>query len=152
MDSKEMLKKTLLMGIGATVLTAGKLKEALQETVDEWVDKGHVKPQEAKAIIGDTLKRLEKEKSAFEAQLQKTVQTQVQKAIHALGLVSRDELDAALGKTRKKSVARKAGPKAVKPTVKAARPKAAAARTTKTAKAKPARKPVAKKPAGRSKK
>lgn len=90
MSSKDVLKKVFLIGVGATVVTAEKIKEV----VDELVEKGELSQQEGKSFAEDLKTRAVKEKEHFESRVKDTVEQYVHKAIDSLGLVKRDEFDA----------------------------------------------------------
>src|SRR5690348_8945168 len=68
-SEKDPLKKAFLIGLGATVLTAGKVTDAMKELVDDLVAKGHVKPQDAKKFAEDLKGKFNQEKNQMEASL-----------------------------------------------------------------------------------
>ena len=86
----ESLKKAFLIGLGATVLTAEKVKELM----DELVERGEMSQQDAKNFGEDLRTRAIKEKEQFEGRVKEQVDTYLKKAIDSLGLVTRAELDA----------------------------------------------------------
>ncbi|MBY0403350.1 MAG: hypothetical protein K2X66_05595 [Cyanobacteria bacterium] len=88
----EILKKTFLIGLGATVTTADKVKEV----IDELVERGELSQHEAKAFGEDLKARAVKEKEHFESKLKETAEVYVKKAVDSLGLVTREELEARL--------------------------------------------------------
>jgi polyhydroxyalkanoate synthesis regulator phasin len=88
--TKELLKKVFLIGVGATVVTAEKVKEV----VDELVEKGELSQTEGKSFAEDLKARAVKEKESFEAKVKETVEQYTHKAIESLGLVKRDEFEA----------------------------------------------------------
>ncbi len=136
-DSLEGLKKAFLIGLGATVMTAEKLKDAVTDLVDEMVARGDIKPNEAKKVAEDLKKRFQSSKSDFDSTLRKAIAS----ASQTIGKVASD-LKKAAGKktTAKKPAVKKAAAK--KPVAK----KAAAKPAVKKAIAK---KPVAKKAAAK---
>jgi histone H1/5 len=157
-DSLEGLKKAFLIGLGATVMTAEKLKDAVTDLVDEMVARGDIKPNEAKKVAEDLKKRFQSSKSDFDSTLRKAIAS----ASQTIGKVASDLKKATSKKpAAKKAAAKKAAVKkpvakkaAAKPAVKKAAVKKAAAKkpVAKKAAAKPAikkaavKKPVAKKP------
>jgi polyhydroxyalkanoate synthesis regulator phasin len=85
----ESLKKAFLIGLGATVMTA----EKIQELMDELVKKGELSQQDAKAFTEDLRNRAVQEKEQFESRVKEQVDTYVKKAVDSLGLVSREEFE-----------------------------------------------------------
>lgn len=108
----EILKRTFLIGLGATVVTADKVKELM----DELVERGELSQQDAKSFGEDLKTRALKEKEQFETRVKETVDSNVKKAVDSLGLVTREEFEAL-----KKEVA----------ALKGAEPKASTSKTTK---------------------
>lgn len=88
--TKNILEKVFLIGLGATVTTAEKVKEV----VDELVERGELSQQEGKSFAEDLKAKAVKEKDQFETKVKETVEQYTHKAIESLGLVKRDELDA----------------------------------------------------------
>jgi polyhydroxyalkanoate synthesis regulator phasin len=89
-STREALKKAFLIGVGATVVTAEKVKEL----VDELVERGELSQNEAKSFSEDLKTRALKEKEQFESRVKETVDTYVKKAMESLGVVSRQEFEA----------------------------------------------------------
>lgn len=89
-STKNILEKVFLIGLGATVTTAEKVKEV----VDELVERGELSQQEGKSFAEDLKVKAVKEKEHFEAKIKETVEQYTHKAIESLGLVKRDEFDA----------------------------------------------------------
>jgi polyhydroxyalkanoate synthesis regulator phasin len=86
----ETLKKVFLMGLGATVLTAEKIKDL----VDELVSKGELTQEEGKKFGDDLKARALQEKEQMEQKIKETADTYFKKAVHSMGLVTREEFEA----------------------------------------------------------
>jgi polyhydroxyalkanoate synthesis regulator phasin len=86
----EMVKKAFLVGLGATVLTAEKVKEL----IDELVERGEINQQEAKGFAEDLKTRAVKEREQFEHQVKEQVDSTLKKTLDSLGLVTKKDLDA----------------------------------------------------------
>lgn len=89
-NTMESLKKAFLIGLGATVMTAEKVKELM----DEMVERGELSHQEAKSFGEDLKARAVKEKEQFEGRVKETVETYIKKTVDSLGLVTREEFEA----------------------------------------------------------
>lgn len=142
----DLMKKTFMIGLGAAVMTAEKVRDTVKDTVDELVARGVLKPNEAQQFADDLKKRMMSEKTTLDKILKDRVEGTLKQAIHALGLVTRKEMNEAVKKARqgKKSPAKPVAAK--KPVVKAKKVLAKAV----TANKKPiAKKVAAKKPAAK---
>lgn len=101
----EAIRKTLLAGIGATVLTA----EMLEKTLNEWVEKGKISADEAKELAEQILEDSRKEYGDARQQLESWFEDNIEKAglVKKSRLVSMekrlDELEAELQKLKKAS-------------------------------------------------
>lgn len=147
-DPKEVVKKAFLVGLGATVMTAEKVKASVTELVNDMVDKGHLPKKDATRLISDLQKRADSEKGNVQKKVKGAVDSAVKKTISSLGLVTRDELEKALGKpgpgpvkkskksTKSKPIKKK--PAAKKPAAKKSTAKKPAAKKVTAAKKKPA--------------
>lgn len=89
-NTMESLKKAFLIGLGATVMTAERVKELM----DEMVERGELTHQEAKSFGEDLKVRAVKEKEQFEGRVKETVETYIKKTVDSLGLVTREEFEA----------------------------------------------------------
>jgi polyhydroxyalkanoate synthesis regulator phasin len=85
-----MLRKAMLLGLGAVTMT----KEALEKAVDELVKKGELSQEEAKEAIRDLWAKGQQERE----NLTKTVREQVDKAMSKFAVVSREEFAAVLAR------------------------------------------------------
>jgi polyhydroxyalkanoate synthesis regulator phasin len=85
----EPLKKAFLIGLGATVLTAERVKELM----DDLVARGELSQNEAKQFGDDLRERAIKEKELFEGRVKEVVDGYLKKAVDSLGLVTKADLD-----------------------------------------------------------
>ena len=79
----DFLKKTYLFGLGLASLT----KEKVEELVDDMITRGEVAEKDRSKIIEDMINRVQEEQE----KLFKTVRNYVKKAVHDMGLPTRDE-------------------------------------------------------------
>ena len=86
----ETIKKAFLVGLGATVLTAEKVKEL----IDELVERGEISQQDAMGFAEDLKHRAVKEREQFEHQVKDQVESTLKKTLDSLGLVTKKDLDA----------------------------------------------------------
>lgn len=84
----DILKKGFLMGLGATVQTAERLKEMVSPVIDEIAD------SDTRRTSGDLARVLLSEKTHFEARLKSLVEGFMRASIKSLNLVTREDLDA----------------------------------------------------------
>jgi polyhydroxyalkanoate synthesis regulator phasin len=145
-NTLDSLKKAFLIGLGATVTTAEKIKD----WADELVAKGELTPKEAKAFTDELRDRVKKEKTQIEAKTREAIDIYSKKLMDSLGLVTRDEFETLKKKVAGKTTATQAPKKTSKTTTKkvtaqkatkAITPKKA---KTDTKKAKPASKAASK--------
>lgn len=82
----ELIKKTLLTGVGLAVVT----KEKIEELSNDLVKKGQLSEQEGRQFIDDLLKKSE--------QAQKDLETRIENSVHSvvdkLNLVTKDDVAA----------------------------------------------------------
>lgn len=83
---KNMLKKSLLVGVGALSMT----KDKAMKMVQELEEKGEVTSDEAKDFVNEMMERGEREREV----LRNTVKNEMEKILHAAGLVTKREMDA----------------------------------------------------------
>ncbi len=67
----DLIKKTMLTGIGAAALT----KEKIEEIAQEFVDRGKLSEQEGEKIVKDMLDKTEESKEQFRKQTEQIVET-----------------------------------------------------------------------------
>ena len=71
----ELMKKTLLTGIGLAIMT----KEEVQKVGRELVEKGELTHKEGKELVDDLLKKSEQAQKDMESKVHKLVQDTVEK-------------------------------------------------------------------------
>ena len=82
----DLVKKTMLAGIGLTLKT----KEEVQNLAKELVEKGKMTEKEGKAFLDDLLKKYDDTRGKLESKVEKTVQANLKKT----NLVTVDEMKA----------------------------------------------------------
>lgn len=82
----DLLKKTLLTGVGVAALT----KEKIEELAKDFVEKGKISEQEGKIFVDDLIARSEESRDAF----QKQVEEKVQSVLSKMNLARQSEVDA----------------------------------------------------------
>ena len=90
MDTNNLLKQLLLIGIGTTSLVA----ERLREVTDEWVKDGKLNPDQAKNFAEDLMAQLKLDQGAFEEQMQR----QLRNVLQDLGVPRQAEMDELRGR------------------------------------------------------
>ncbi|WP_017720039.1 phasin family protein [Kamptonema formosum] len=90
MDSNNLLKQLLMIGIGTTSLVA----EKLREVSEEWVRDGKLHPDQAKNFVDDLMKQLKSEQGNWETQMQR----QLRNALQDLGVPRQSEMDELRGR------------------------------------------------------
>lgn len=81
----DVIKKSLLAGIGATVVTA----EMLEKSLNEWVEKGKISTDEAKELAEQILEDSRKEYQQARQQVEGWFEENIEKA----GLVRKSRLE-----------------------------------------------------------
>jgi len=81
----DLLKKTLLAGIGAAILT----KEKVEGIVDELVKRGEIASKEGPKLMKELLERSQEAKK----ELEKRVEESTEKVVRKLRLATRAEID-----------------------------------------------------------
>jgi polyhydroxyalkanoate synthesis regulator phasin len=81
----DLLKKTLLTGVGVVALT----KEKIEEVAKEFVEKGKITEQEGKTLVEDLLARSEESRKEFQNQIEEKVESVMQK----MNLARQSEVD-----------------------------------------------------------
>lgn len=82
----DLVKKTLLTGVGVASLT----KEKFEEIAKDFVEKGKMTEQEGKTFVDDLVTRSEESRAEF----QKQVESRVQKVLEKMDLAKKSEVDA----------------------------------------------------------
>jgi len=92
MDSTDLLKQLLFLGVGTTSLVADKIRE-VSET---WVKAGRLDPTQAKDFVDDFLQKFhaESEKDSWEGQFQQ----QMRNLLQDIGVPRQTEMDELRGR------------------------------------------------------
>lgn len=90
MDSNNLLKQLLMIGVGTTSLVADKLREVS----DEWVKDGRIDSEQANSFINDLMQQMKSEQGNFEVQMQR----QLRNVLQELGVPRQNEMDELRGR------------------------------------------------------
>lgn len=90
MDSNNLLKQLLMLGIGTTSLVT----EKLREVSDQWVRDGKLDPEQAKGFVDDLMRQMKTEQGNFEVQMQR----QLRNVLQDLGVPRQAEMDELRGR------------------------------------------------------
>lgn len=90
MDSNNLLKQLLMIGVGTTSLMADKLKEV----TDEWVKDGKIDADQAAVFINDLSDRFKNE----QVNLDTLIQRQIRNVLQDLGVPRQNEIDELRGR------------------------------------------------------
>jgi polyhydroxyalkanoate synthesis regulator phasin len=90
MDSNNLLKQLLLLGVGTTSLAADRLKQVS----DEWVKTGKLDPTQATAFVDDVMKQLKTEQENLDVVLQRQIRNMMQD----MGVPRQSEMDELRGR------------------------------------------------------
>lgn len=90
MDSNNLLRQLLLIGIGTTSLVA----EKIREVSDQWVKDGKLNPDQAKNFVDDLMQQMKSEQGNFEVQMQR----QIRNVMQDLGVPRQAEMDELRGR------------------------------------------------------
>jgi polyhydroxyalkanoate synthesis regulator phasin len=90
MDSNNLLKQLLMIGVGTTSLVA----EKLREVSDDWVKNGRLDPEQANGFVNDLMQQIKSEQSNFETQIQR----QLRHVLQDLGVPRQNEMDELRGR------------------------------------------------------
>ncbi len=90
MDSNNLLRQLLMIGIGTTSLVA----ERIRQVSDEWVQEGRFNPDQASRFVDDFMAQFSRESVAFEEQ----VQRQLRNVMQDLGVPRQAEMDELRGR------------------------------------------------------
>ncbi len=91
MDTNNLLRQLLMIGIGTTSLVA----ERLRQVSDEWVREGRFNPEQASRFVDDFMAQFSGgESAAFEEQMQR----QLRKVLQDLGVPRQAEMDELRGR------------------------------------------------------
>jgi polyhydroxyalkanoate synthesis regulator phasin len=90
MDTNNLLKQLLMIGVGTTSLVA----EKLREVSDEWVKDGRLNSEQAKDFVNDFMDQLKSEQNNFEGQMQR----QLRNVLQDIGVPRQAEMDELRGR------------------------------------------------------
>ena len=80
----DLIKKTMLAGVGLAAMT----REKIEETIDEFVKKGRLSEKEGKEIVEELIEKSKTAKKDLEEKIEKIVT----KSLKKLNIPTRDEL------------------------------------------------------------
>jgi len=81
---KDLLKKSMLAGLGLVVVS----KDKIEESIRELIEKGNISEQEGKKLVQEMIGNAEKAKGDFE----KMVDKYVDKALSRMDIVKKSDL------------------------------------------------------------
>lgn len=90
MDSNNLLKQLLMIGVSTTTLVADKVREVS----DQWVREGKIDPEQASVFVNDLMQQLKSEQGNLEEQMQK----QLRNTLQDLGVPRQSEMDELRGR------------------------------------------------------
>jgi len=90
MDSNNLLKQLLMIGVGTTSLVADKLREV----TEEWVKTGRLDSTQAKDFVDDFLQQFKAEQETWDGQLQQ----QLRNILQDIGVSRQSEVDELRGR------------------------------------------------------
>lgn len=90
MDSNNLIKQLLMVGIGTTSLMAEKLKEVS----DQWVQDGKLNSEQAQNFVDDLMQQVKSEQGNFEAQMER----QMRNVMQDIGVPRQAEMDELRGR------------------------------------------------------
>jgi len=90
MDSNNLLKQLLMLGVGTTSMVLEKIKEASED----WVKDGKIDPDQASEFLSDIANRLKSEQGNLET----LIQRQIKNVMQDLGVPRQNEMDELRGR------------------------------------------------------
>ena len=90
MDSNNLLKQLLMLGVGTTSMVLEKIKVASED----WVKDGKIDPEQASDILNDIASRLKSEQGNLET----LIQRQIRNVMQDLGVPRQNEMDELRGR------------------------------------------------------
>lgn len=90
MDSNNLLRQLLMVGIGTTSLVA----EKLREVSEQWIKEGKLDPEQAASFANDLMNQLKSEQNNWETQFQR----QLRNTLQDLGVPRQNEMDELRGR------------------------------------------------------
>lgn len=90
MDSNNLLRQLLMIGVGTTSLVA----EQLRQVTETWVQEGRFNPEQARRFVDDFMTQFQANNGNIEEQLQR----QFRNALRDLGVPRQTEMDELRGR------------------------------------------------------
>ena len=90
MDSNNLPKQLLMLGVGTTSIVLEKIKEASED----WVKDGKIDPEQASEMFNDIADRLKSEQGNLES----IIQRQIRNVMQDLGVPRQNEMDELRGR------------------------------------------------------
>ncbi|MEL6128769.1 MAG: phasin family protein [Cyanobacteria bacterium J06636_28] len=90
MDSSNLFRQLLMLGIGTTSLVA----EQLRQVSEDWVKDGRLNPEQAKGFVDDFMSQFNIDQAAIDEQLQR----QIRNIMQDLGVPRQAEMDELRGR------------------------------------------------------
>jgi len=90
MDTNDLLRQIMMIGIGTTSLVA----ERLRQVSDEWVRDGRINPEQASRFVDDFMAQFSGESAKFDEQIQR----QLRNVLQDLGVPRQAEMDELRGR------------------------------------------------------
>ncbi|MEL7313816.1 MAG: phasin family protein [Cyanobacteria bacterium J06559_3] len=90
MDTNNLFRQLLMIGVGTTSLVA----ERLRQVSEEWVREGKVNPEQANKFVDDVMSQFSNDSAAFEEQMQR----QLRNVLQDLGVPRQAEMDELRGR------------------------------------------------------
>ena len=90
MDSSNLFRQLLMLGIGTTSLVA----EQLRQVTENWVNDGKLNPEQAKGFVDDFMSQFNIDQAAIDEQLQR----QIRNIMQDLGVPRQAEMDELRGR------------------------------------------------------
>ncbi|MEM9806331.1 MAG: phasin family protein [Cyanobacteria bacterium P01_D01_bin.56] len=90
MDSSNLFRQLLMLGIGTTSLVA----EQLRQVSEEWVKDGKLNPDQARGFVDDFMSQFNIDQAAIDEQLQR----QIRNIMQDLGVPRQTEMDELRGR------------------------------------------------------
>jgi len=80
----DMIKKTMLAGIGLSLMT----KEKIEKIATEFIEKGRMSEKEGKEFVDELMKKSEEAKNTLETSIEKTVK----KVLDKMNIATKDDI------------------------------------------------------------
>lgn len=90
MESSNLLRQLLMLGIGTTSLVA----EQLKQVSEQWVKEGRLDPEQAKGFVDDFMAQFNINQATLEEQMQR----QIRNIMQDLGVPRQNEMDELRGR------------------------------------------------------